>query len=226
MRINRFLALATGMGRRAADKLVLSGQVVVNGQPAVPGQNVSELDDIYFNNQELKYSVVVSPDTRLTVMLNKPVGYVVSRQGQGSKTVYDLLPPQYHHLKPVGRLDKDSSGLLLLTNDGQLAYQLTHPSTHKAKIYEITLNKSLPINHQQTISQSGVVLEDGLSRFLLRGPLSADRKKWQVTLHEGRNRQIRRTFKQLGYTVTKLHRTQFGKYSLDHLVSGSFKKCS
>jgi 23S rRNA pseudouridine2605 synthase len=148
-------------------------------------------------------------------MMNKPVGYVVSRNGQGSPTIYSLLPLQYHKLKPVGRLDKASSGLLLLTNDGNLANDLTHPSKQKVKIYEISLNLPLQPLHRQMISDHGIELEDGNSKLQLERREEGNDKDWTVTMHEGRNRQIRRTFGALGYDVTKLHRTQFGPYKLD-----------
>ena len=153
-------------------------------------------------------------------MLNKPAGYVCSRRGQGSQTVYDLLPPELHQLKPVGRLDKDSSGLLLLTNDGDLANRLTHPRYGKAKLYQIKLNKSLPPEHQQQV-ESGVQLEDGLSRLKLDRP-DDRRTSWQITMYEGRNRQIRRTFSKLGYNVVELQRTQLGPHSLGNLKTGSY----
>src|SRR5690606_28032606 len=130
----------------------------------------------------------------VTIMLNKPVGYVVSRAGQGSRTIYDLLPPEYHHLKPIGRLDKDSSGLLLLTNDGQLAQDLTHPQYQKIKIYEVELNIPPLQPHRETSSNHGVELDHGNSRLIL-DPLEDDGgRSWRFTMHEGRNRQIRRTF--------------------------------
>lgn len=219
MRINKFVALATGMSRRAADAAVEQGKVTVNGEIAASGQQVSEADKVLLDNSQL-----LSPKTHITTMLNKPVGYVVSRDGQGSKTIYDLLPPEYHHLKPVGRLDKDSSGLLLLTNDGDLAHELTHPSRQKTKIYEVTVDKPLQPLHHQMLVDFGVELEDGPSKFDALEKMDDYGKNWTVKLHEGRNRQIRRTFAALGYKVTKLHRTQFGSYKLKNLKPGEIKE--
>lgn len=207
MRINVFIAKATGLSRRAADQAVLDGRVSVNGRRPQTGQQVSDTDTITLDGK-----ILSAADQTTTIILNKPVGYVVSRDGQGSQTIYDLLPAEYHNLKPVGRLDKDSSGLLLLTNDGQLAHQLTHPRYSKTKIYEIVLNKSLGTSDQKTIEQ-GVELEDGPSALQLKA-LYNSRNNWRVTISEGRNRQIRRTFAALGYTVTLLHRTNFGDYVL------------
>ncbi len=219
MRLNKFLAQATGMGRRPADMAIAQGRVLVNNQPATLGQDVEITDLVSLDGRHLRTGTAPV----VTIMLNKPVDYVVSRNGQGSKTIYDLLPAEYQSLKPVGRLDRDSSGLLLLTNDGQLANQLTHPSHQKVKIYEVTLNKPLAPLHQQMITEYGVSLDDGPSKFQLE-PLSVkSREKWRVIMHEGRNRQIRRTFKALGYTVTRLHRTQFGPYQLGDLAPGKVR---
>src|SRR3990167_9874353 len=134
MRINKYVALATGMSRRAADAVIELGKITVNGQPATAGQQISSEDKVALDGKNINTSSKIQ-----TIILNKPVGYVCSRDGQGSKTIYDLLPAELHNLKPVGRLDKDSSGLLLLTNDGELAHKLTHPSFQKEKVYEVEL---------------------------------------------------------------------------------------
>lgn len=211
MRLNKYIALSTGISRRAADSAIASGLVFVNGTVATAGQQAEDDDTVTLRGKTLQL-----PDVK-TVMLHKPVGYVVSREGQGSHTIYDLLPKELHNLKPVGRLDKDSSGLLLLTNDGNLANRLTHPSHQKDKTYRVQLDKPLSIAHQQQIQQ-GVQLEDGPSKLGLRG---AD-TKWIVTMAEGRNRQIRRTFLATGYTVTALHRTHFGEYKLKDIPTGQY----
>lgn len=167
----------------------------------------------------------VTPVTALTtIMLNKPRGYVVSRNGQGSPTVYDLLPQGYQHLNPIGRLDKDSSGLLLMTNDGELAQELTHPSKQKVKVYEVKLDKPLQPLHRQMVSDHGLQLEDGRSKLQLERQAEGDDIRWIVRMHEGRNRQIRRTFAALDYAVIALHRTDFGPYTLGDLPSGSVKE--
>lgn len=213
MRINKFVASATGLSRRAADVAISAGRVSVNGQPAHLGDDVAPDDIVALD----KLAITPSVKTQ-TVILNKPVGYVVSRNGQGSKTIYDLLPAELHSLKPVGRLDKDSSGLLLLTNDGQLANELTHPRHQKRKVYQVELAEPLQPLHHQMINDHGVNLADGLSRLQLERLRQGDDHAWQVTMSEGRNRQIRRTFQSLGYTVIKLHRTHFGNYNLSQLT--------
>ncbi len=209
MRINKYVASATGLSRRTADALVADGKVYVNGLQAAAGQDIGQNDVVTMGNRTLQ-----APQAQQTIMLNKPAGYVVSREGQGSRTVYDLLPPELHRLKPIGRLDKQSSGLLLMTTDGQLAQELTHPKHQKTKVYEVTLHKPLAPQDKTHITETGVLLDDGPSRFAL-APLDSAGLRWTVTMHEGRNRQIRRTFESLGYNVTKLHRTQFGPYTLN-----------
>ena len=159
-----------------------------------------------------------------TIMLNKPVGYVCSRKQQGyQSTIYNLLPPELHTLKPVGRLDADSSGLLLLSNNGDFAYRMTHPQFAKVKEYHVRLDHPLEPLHQQMISDYGIQLADGTSRLILTRLRPDSRTEWHISMSEGRNRQIRRTFAALGYTVTRLHRTHFGSYSLGKLPRGKWK---
>jgi 23S rRNA pseudouridine2605 synthase len=119
MRLNKYIAFHTGLSRRRVDQLIKDGKVMVNTKPASLGQEISAQDKVAVDGLEVKSAGKIT-----TIMLNKPAGYVVSRNGQGSKTIYDLLPEEFHNLKPIGRLDKDSSGLLLLTNDGALANEL------------------------------------------------------------------------------------------------------
>lgn len=219
MRLNKFIAQATGLSRRAADTAIERGRIAVNGEPVVLGQEVTGNDSVTLDGR------TITPVTKtMTVMLNKPIGYVCSRDGQGSKTIYDLIPSEYWQLKPIGRLDKDSSGLLLMTNDGDLAQELTHPSKQKTKVYEITLQKALTPLHRQMISDHGLMLEDGLSKLQLMRLEDGDDTKWQVTMSEGRNRQIRRTFAPLGYRVNYLHRTQFGNYHIASLAAGEYQQ--
>jgi len=215
-RLNKFIADSTGMSRRAADAAIDEKRVRVNGAFPVQGTRITDADSVTLDGKP------VAPLTIQTLIFNKPVGYVVSRDGQGSSTIYDILPKKFQHLKPVGRLDKDSSGLLVLTNDGALAQELTHPRNQKVKLYEVELDKPLAPLHRQMISDMGIQLEDGPSRLGLDRKHEGSDTTWIVTMHEGRNRQIRRTFSALGYTVTTLHRTQFGPYSLGDLTSGKF----
>lgn len=221
MRLNKYLAQATGMSRRTADDVIANDRVVVNEHLATIGQQINDNDTVRLDGRAV---ALVTQTT--TIMLNKPVGYVCSRDGQGNKTIYDLLPPALHHLKTIGRLDKNSSGLLLLTNDGQLAFELTHPKFHKTKKYTIATNKPVSPLHQRLISDDGIILSDGLSKLQLERINHTDNTNWQITMTEGRNRQIRRTFQALGYDVVKLHRTNFGQYRLGTLTSGKYVDAS
>lgn len=246
-RLNKHIAFILGVSRREADLLIEKGSVGVDGKPAQLGQQIEARANVTVDGKEIAQTSELA-----YVALNKPSGYVCSRRQQGdSPTIYSLLPPRLHHLKPVGRLDRDSSGIILLTNDGDFAHRMTHPKFSKIKIYEVELDHPLKPLHQQMISDNGVKLEDGASKFLvekleppkpipsnsiLSGHLqpkndqtsgllsnvarsrSENRQyKYKITMHEGRNRQIRRTFGSLGYTVTKLHRIQFGNFCLANL---------
>jgi 23S rRNA pseudouridine2605 synthase len=215
MRVNKLIAERLGISRRKADKIIEAGQVTMNGQVITIGQQITDTDAIYIDGQLLPKRQPVT-----IILLNKPIGYICSKDGQGSSTIYDILPAKYLNLNPVGRLDKDSSGLLLLTNDGNLHQELTHPKYQKEKIYHVILNKTLAAEDRKRIEQ-GIELEDGVSKLSLKSD-SLNNKIWTVTMHEGRNRQIRRTFEKAGYKVTKLHRINFGKYELGELLSGEY----
>ena len=218
-RLNKFLALALGVSRRQADELIEQGKVTVNSQPAKLGQRITTTDIIRHGNKRL------TAQTHQLILLHKPVGYLCSRASQGGvPTIYELLPKDLHHLKPVGRLDKDSSGLILLTNDGDFAHQMTHPSFYKIKRYLVTLDQPLQPLHRQMINDFGVQLPDGPSRLTLERQHDGDDHRWIVQMSEGRNRQIRRTFAALGYTVTKLHRTDIGNYTLGNIKRGEFQE--
>jgi 23S rRNA pseudouridine2605 synthase len=218
-RLNKYLALRLGISRREADDLISSGSVFINNHIANLGARVHEEDIVSVAGK------VLSHDTNYKYfILNKPVGYVCSRRAQGENpTIYDALPKEMKAYKPVGRLDKNSSGLLLLSNDGDYAFKMTHPSFAKIKIYSVELNIELQPLHHQMIADYGIELEDGTSKFSLE-KMDHDSKTWRVTMQEGRNRQIRRTFRALGYEVMKLHRTNFGPYALGDLKPGEFKE--
>ncbi|MDK2898951.1 MAG: rRNA synthase [Patescibacteria group bacterium] len=219
LRLNKYLALNLAISRREADNLIAQQNVTINGKKATLGARFNDGDKITVDGKVVKGETIYE-----YIALHKPSGYVCSRKQQGDyPTIYELLPSTYHHLKPVGRLDRDSSGIILLTNDGDFAYHMTHPSFYKTKIYNVRLEDSLAPLHQQMISDYGVVLDDGPSKLQLEKMSQTDRKSWIVTMHEGRNRQIRRTFGSLGYTVKKLHRTNFGNYALGDIKAGEFK---
>lgn len=219
MRLNKFIALHKGLSRREADEYIEQGRVTINNAPISLGARVEEGDIVAIDNKP----ITPQATTYQYILFHKPIGYVCSRRAQGdAPTIYSILPEKLHALKPVGRLDKNSSGLLLLTNDGDFAHKMTHPSFYKQKSYTVLLDRDLQPLHQQMINDFGVHLEDGVSKLSLERRSDSNRTEWAIIMHEGRNRQIRRTFAALGYDVVKLHRTNFGDYSLGDISPGSY----
>lgn len=216
-RLNKHLAVQLGISRREADELIEHRHVRVNGDVVELGARFEPADAITVKGKPLHDTVEFD-----YLALHKPEGYVSSRKQQGeSPTLYELIPKDLHHLKPVGRLDRESSGLILLSNDGNFHYEMTHPKFYKTKVYQVELDHPLQPLHQQIISDHGIQLDDGPSQLVLERA-NDDRTEWLVTMHEGRNRQIRRTFSALGYTVVRLHRTHFGAYHLGDLPAGEY----
>jgi len=214
MRVNRFVARASGLSRRAADAAISGGQVMIGGRLATLGDQVTAEDAVTLDGAPLD----LPPDR--TIILHKPAGYVTSRRQQGATpTIYSLLPKELHDLKPVGRLDRDTSGLLVLTNDGELAQQLQHPSSGKTKRYLVWLDRPLAEADMKRM-RSGIPLSDGPSHMEVESASG----HYRVTLQEGRNRQIRRSFGALKRRVTKLHRTDFGPYTLEDLQPGTWRE--
>ena len=223
-RLDKFLC-DWGAGTRSQVKTILkAGRVTVDGKAERDGSRKIDPD-----TQEVALDgEILHLRGRVVVMLNKPSGFVTATEDKLQKTVMELLPEAYRHLdlKPVGRLDKATEGLLLFTNDGDFAFKMTHPKFRKNKIYEVVLDQPLAPLHQQMISDYGVMLDDGPSQFkVIKDALAAptDRQHFVVILSEGRNPQIRRPFAALGYQVTKLHRTEFGPFKLNQLPPGQFQ---
>jgi 23S rRNA pseudouridine2605 synthase len=214
MRINQYIASATGLSRRAADTAVTEGRITINGQTAALGQTVAPTDAVSLDGLPL-----VPKTAHTYLMLNKPAGYVSSRVQQDTNpTIYELLPPEYHTLRPGGRLDLESSGLMLLSDDGAFIQTITHPSHDKTKVYELTLERALSTLDSSKL-EKGVQLTDGPSRVKA---LEMHGRNVTVSLNEGRNRQLRRTFGALGYTVERLHSTSVGTYQLGALPPGQY----
>ena len=220
-RLNKFLALQLGISRRQADELIEKGRISINGKTAQLGERFKEGDEIKLGEKIISKT----REEKKYVIFNKPRGYVCSRKKQGeNETIYAILPKEFIILKPVGRLDKDSSGILILTNDGDFAFRMTHPKFRKVKEYLVSLDTPLQPIHQQMIADFGINLPDGKSQLGLER-LDDSRKNWKVIMSEGRNRQIRRTFSAIGYEVEELHRTVFGSYILPKdLNFGDFRK--
>lgn len=214
MRLSRWLASVTKLSRRKADQAIKAGRVSVNGELADIGQQVSSEAEITLDGNPVQ-----NKETTV-LLLNKPVGYICSKVAQDEKpTIYELLPEKLLHLTYVGRLDADSEGLVIMTNDGKLTQKLTHPRFEVSRTYHVTLNKQLTKAHSEQLVNEGVELSDGISSF---DELKLEDGVIKVTLHEGRNRQIRRSFDHLGYQVELLRRVCHGPYALGDIESGKY----
>lgn len=217
MRLNRFLA-AAGLGsRRACDELIRASDVVLNGTKVEKlATNVEPGDDVRVRGRRVQQSQL------FYVLLNKPRGFVVTRSDErGRRTIYDLLPPEFANLSHVGRLDKESEGLLILTNDGKLSQRLTHPSHEIEKEYEVTLDRAYDPVHTPKLIK-GIFIEGGRGRFERVHMLAA--KVIRVILRQGIKRQIRLMMYDLGYEVERLARTRIGAVKDTRLFSGGHRQ--
>ena len=219
MRINKFISQALPTSRRKAEEFITRGQIKLNEKIAILTDRVGEFDRVYLNDQELKLSTTED----FVIILNKPLGYVCTHSAQGwDPTIFELLPAEFGNLKIAGRLDKDTTGLVLLTNNGDFAHSVTHPKFGKNKVYTAKLKFALNERELSLIQTEGVDIgDDRLSKFLIE---KLPDSSYKLTLREGRNRQIRRTFKALGNEVTSLHRLSLGEYELGELGSGKWFK--
>ncbi|MCS6872362.1 MAG: pseudouridine synthase [Anaerolineae bacterium] len=221
-RLQKLLSKAGIASRREAELLIQQGRVTVNGKRAVLGDRADpDVDDVRVDGERLKINT-----PRLYIMLNKPMGVVtaVTPQHQETRqTVRDLIPIE-GHLYPAGRLDADSEGLVLMTNDGDLAERLTHPRYQKTKVYEVTVLGRIP-DEAIEIWSRGVMLDDGMTLPVQIKVLRRDSQTstLQITMTEGRKRQIRRVANTLGYPVQRLVRTHFATLSLGNLRPGEWR---
>lgn len=225
MRLNKFLAQSGVASRRGAEKLIEEGRVFVNGEIITEqGVKVDPQEDLV----EVDGRAVGRIEEKVYIALNKPKGYVTTRADfKGEKTIYDLLPREYRKiLHPIGRLDKDSEGLLLLTNDGELTYKLTHPKFEHQKEYEVHVSGSLP-KQKIDLLEAGVEIDGKktapakISLLFQEGGLSV----LSVVVHEGRKRQVRRMFQKTGNSVKRLVRVREAGIDLrkSNIKKGEFK---
>ena len=224
VRLQKYIADAGVCSRRAAEKLIEEGRVTVNGKPTHLGQKVTGNEKICVDGEPIKLR-------RETVylMLYKPRGYVTTSSDEmGRKCVIDLLRSVSQRVYPIGRLDKDSEGLLLLTNDGELANRLMHPRHHIGKTYRTIVSGN--VTRDQIVSlTNGVVLDDGYKTRtadveVLRA--KEDRTVLSITIYEGKNRQIRRMCEAVGLQVLRLKRERIGTLSIGTLRAGQYRKLS
>lgn len=217
-RLQKVIASSTSFSRRKAEELIVAGKVRVNDTVvSTLGTKVDpEKDSIIMNGKRLPRYIVLR-----YIILNKPFGYVCTRaQHKNEKTVYDLIPNS-RDLVIAGRLDEDSEGLVLLTNDGELVNMLTHPKYKHEKEYEVVVNKTLM---QKDLSklEHGIPLEEGMAKADQLHQV--DNITLRLVLHQGWNRQIRRMFGKLGYSVIVLRRIRIGNLQLDNLPLGKFRE--
>ncbi len=219
-RLNKYIASSGVCSRRKADELIESGVVLVNGKKVTElGFIVGDKDKVFVNQK------LIRPVKHLYYRFYKPAGYITTCDDEkGRKTIYDLLPEELYNLKPVGRLDKDSTGLLILTNDGDLINELTHPSVKVPKVYLVTVNAKMR-PHEFEIMAKGIEIEEGKVAYADVTLLHADSNytQLQIVLYQGMNRQIRKMIEYFGYEVKSLKRIQHATIQLEGLKKGEFK---
>lgn len=220
IRLNKFLANAGVCSRREADEFITAGVVSVNGQVVTElGTKVKQTDEIKFHDQP------ISIEKKVYVLLNKPKDYVTtSDDPQNRKTVMDLVRNAYkERIYPVGRLDRNTTGVLLLTNDGDLASKLTHPKYLKKKIYHVYTDKNVTAADMRQIAE-GITLEDGeIHADAIDYASPTDKKQVGIEIHSGKNRIVRRIFESLGYRVIKLDRVFFAGLTKKNLRRGDWR---
>ena len=222
IRLNRFIANAGVCSRREADNLIALGKVKVNGKPVTEmGYKVKKTDEVEYKGKKLK------SETHQYVLLNKPRGFVTTTKDPHAKrTVMELVEKSCsERIYPVGRLDKETTGLLLFTNDGETAKKLTHPSHKVKKIYQVELDKPITKDDFDSILK-GVTLDDGPATVNEMALLGEDSKVLGVEIHIGRNRIVRRIFEHLGYNVKKLDRVMFASLTKKNLPRGKYRHLS
>lgn len=220
VRLNKFIASSGLCSRRKADELIEQGFVKVNGKTAKEmGFLVTNKDKVTVKNQPVKKSNLVY------IKYYKPAGYITTMSDEkGRKTIYDILPPEVKDLKPVGRLDKDSTGLLIMTNDGDFVNKMTHPSVKIPKIYRVTAEGKMNQNHLLQMAK-GIEIEEGKIAYADSMIVDYEGKNTvlQIILYQGMNRQIRKMLDSLGFPVISLKRISHGTINLQGLKKGQFK---
>ena len=222
MRINKFLAEQGISSRRGSDEIIAAGRVAINGKTARAGDDVSDSDVVTLDGKTLSHKVKFE-----YYLLNKPKGYLCTvSDDKGRKTVIDLLPEGAGRVFPVGRLDYDTEGMLLLTNDGDLAYRLTAPQSEIAKTYLVRVDGSVS-DVQLNRLRAGVEIAPGVVTKKCKVTVTETNKKYtklRVVLTEGKNREIRRMFEVIGKPVSFLKRLKIGELSLTGLDRGAIRR--
>ncbi len=220
IRLNRYIANSGVCSRRDADNLIKAGHISVNGQVVTDlGVKVKPSDKVTYKGK------LLSRERKVYILLNKPKGYITTvSDPQERKTVMDLVKNACEErIFPVGRLDRNTSGLLLLTNDGELSAKLSHPSGLVKKIYLVELNQGLKPEDEDKLRDPSFALEDGPVNLDGLSILSSDRKKLGIQIHSGKNRIVRRIFESLGYEIEKLDRTVYANLTKEGLPRGHWR---
>lgn len=222
MRINKYIASCGICSRRKAEEFIKNGEVKINGNVVTNlSFDVGEKDKV-----QLKGVEITLPEKKDYYMLHKPKGYITAcSDDKGRKVVLDLLPDNLKHLKPVGRLDYDSEGLLIMTNDGELAFNLTHPSHGVPKKYSVRIEGQI-VESELAVIRKGVVIDGERLSPCKAVPIMFDGKltKLEITITEGRNREIRKMFEAIGKIVVFLKRTKIGDLELGNLSRGGHRE--
>ena len=220
MRINKYIASSGFCSRRKADELIEAGHVQVNGKTVtLLGYEIRTKDKVTIDGKTLRMMKLEY------YRFYKPTGYITTSDDEkGRKTIYDILPDELKHLKPVGRLDKDSSGLLILTNDGNLVYELTHPSIKVAKVYRVTVDAFLKVEDLEKLAK-GIEIEKGKIAYCDCEIIERTKNETllEVTLYQGLNRQIRKMIEHIGHNVVHLKRIRHATIDLVGLKKGQYK---
>ena len=220
MRINKYIASSGFCSRRKADELIEAGRVQVNGKTVtLLGYEIRTKDKVAIDGKTLRMMKLEC------YRFYKPTGYITTSDDEkGRKTIYDILPDELKHLKPVGRLDKDSSGLLILTNDGNLVYELTHPSIKVAKVYRVTVDAFLKVEDLEKLAK-GIEIEKGKIAYCDCEIIERTKNETllEITLYQGLNRQIRKMIEHIGHNVVHLKRIRHATIDLVGLKKGQYK---
>ncbi|UII28182.1 rRNA pseudouridine synthase [Fulvivirga maritima] len=219
VRLNKYIANSGVCSRREADKLIEEGEIKVNGNVITEmGFKVKPNDTVYYKGKKL------IPENNVYLLLNKPKDFITTTDDpENRRTVMDLIKTACkERIYPVGRLDRNTTGLLLFTNDGELAKKLAHPSHKVRKIYKVDLDKNITKEHFIQI-QEGLTLDDGVAMVDNLAMIDGNRSQLGIEIHIGRNRIVRRIFEHLGYEVVKLDRVMYGPLDKLNLPRGKWR---
>lgn len=220
IKLNKYLSLCGIASRRKSDDIILSGKIKVNGEVIKElGKSISFKDEVLYEGKKIK------PENYTYIKYYKPAGFITSlKDEKGRKTIYDILPPEVKNLKTAGRLDKDSSGLLIMTNDGDLINELAHPNGNVSKVYKVTVQGRVSNNDLYRL-EKGIEIEKNKIAYAYARIIEYKQKNTilEVILYQGLNRQIRKMFETLEHPVIALKRIQHGIISIEGLKKGQFK---